>query len=129
MKGFYIFQCPLGAPDSKIGITGSWWARFSGYQNSYSKRSHTACFDLVYIGPARAIGLLEETIKKRYDWAIESDKGGESEWVSNHTVEDIEQIVDGLIAGFKFKITKVDRKWLPLSKNNLADFLKSHEIT
>ena len=129
MKGFYIFRCPLGAPDCKIGITGSWWSRFSGYQNSYSKRSHTACFDMVYVGPARAIGLLEKTIKERYDWAIDSDKGGESEWVSNHTVEDIEQIVDGLIAGFKFKITKVDRKWLPLSKDNLVDFLKSHEIT
>jgi hypothetical protein len=84
---------------------------------------------MVYVGPARAIGLLEKTIKERYDWAIDSDKGGESEWVSNHTVEDIEQIVDGLIAGFKFKITKVDRKWLPLSKDNLVDFLKSHEIT
>jgi hypothetical protein len=129
MKGFYIFRCPLGAPDCKIGITGSWWSRFSGYQNSYSKKKHTACFDMVYIGPARAIGLLEKIIKERYDWAIDSDKGGESEWVSNHTVEDIEKIVDNLIAGFKFKITKVDRKWLPLSKNNLADFLKSHEIT
>lgn len=129
MKGFYIFRCPLGAPDCKIGITGSWWSRFSGYQNSYSKKKHTACFDMVYIGPARAIGLLEKTIKERYDWAIDSDKGGESEWVSNHTVEDIEKIVDNLIAGFKFKITKVEAKWLPLSKDNLADFLKSHEIT
>jgi len=84
---------------------------------------------MVYIGPARAIGRLETTIKERYDWAIESDKGGESEWVSNHTVEDIEQIVDGLIIGFKFKIAKVDQQWLPLSKNNLADFLLSHEIS
>ena len=129
MKLFYIFKCPLGAPDCKIGITGSWWSRLSSYQNSYSKKKHTACFDMVYIGPARAIGKLETTIKERYDWAIESDKGGESEWVSNHTVEDIEQIVDGLIDGFKFKITKVDQQWLPLSKDNLVDFLKSHEIT
>jgi hypothetical protein len=129
MKLFYIFKCPLGAPDCKIGITGSWWSRLSGYQNSYSKKKHTACFDMVYIGPARAIGLLEETIKKRYDWAIDSDKGGESEWVSNHTVQDIEQIVDGLILGFKFKITKVDSQWLPLSKDNLVDFLKVYEKT
>ena len=129
MKLFYIFKDPLGAPDCKIGITGSWWSRFSGYQNSYSKRSHTACFDMVYVGPTRAVNLLETTIKQRYDWAIASDKGGESEWVSNHSVEDIEQIVDGLIDGFKFKIIKVDQQWLPLSKDNLVDFLKAHEKT
>jgi len=127
MKLFYIFKCPLGAPDCKIGITGSWWSRLSGYQNSYSKKKHTACFDMVYVGPARAIGLLEKTIKERYDWAIDSDKGGESEWVSNHSVEDIEQIVDNLIAGFKFKIVKVDAKWLPLSKDNLEEFLQAHQ--
>jgi hypothetical protein len=127
MKLFYIFKCPLGAPDCKIGITGSWWSRLSGYQNSYSKKKHTACFDMVYIGPARAIGLLEKTIKERYDWAIDSDKGGESEWVSNHSVADIEKIVDGLIDGFKFKIVKVDAKWLPLSKDNLKEFLQAHQ--
>ena len=129
MKLFYIFKDPLGAPDCKIGITGSWWGRLSGYQNSYSKRSHTACFNMVYVGPTRAVNLLETTIKQRYDWAIASDKGGESEWVSNHSVNDIEQIVDGLIDGFKFKIIKVDQQWLPLSKDNLVDFLKAHEKT
>jgi hypothetical protein len=129
MKLFYIFKCPLGSPDCKIGITGSWWSRLSSYQNSYSKRGHTACFDMVYVGPTRAINLLETTIKQRYDWAIASDKGGESEWVSNHSVDDIEQIVDGLILGFKFKIAKVDQQWLPLSKENLVDFLKIHEKT
>jgi hypothetical protein len=129
MKLFYIFKDPLGALDCKIGITGSWWSRLSGYQNSYSKHSHTACFDMVYVGPTRAVNLLETTIKQRYDWAIASDKGGESEWVSNHSVKDIEQIVDGLIEGFKFKIIKVDQQWLPLSKDNLVDFLKAHEKT
>lgn len=133
MKGLYIFRCPLAQYTKriacKIGITGSWWARFSGYQNSYSRLNHKACFDLVYVGPPRAINLLEKIIKERYDWAIASDKGGESEWLDNMDVHDIEKIIDDLINGFKFKITKVDQQWLPLSKNNLADFLKSHEIT
>jgi hypothetical protein len=131
MKGLYIFGCPLakytGNVACKVGITGSWWARFSGYQNSYSKLSHTACFDMVYVGPARAIALLEKTIKERYNWAIDSDKGGESEWLSGHSVSDIEKIVDDLIDGFKFKITKVDAKWLPLSKDTLEEFLKEHQ--
>jgi hypothetical protein len=133
MKGFYIFGCPLakytGNVACKVGITGSWWARLSGYQNSVSKRNHTACFDMVYVGPDRAIMLLEKTIKERYNWAIDSDKGGESEWLSDHSVTDIEKIVDELIDGFKFKITKVDTKWLPLNKDNLAEFLLSHQTS
>ena len=133
MKGLYIFRCPLAQYTKriacKIGITGSWWARFSGYQNSYSRLNHKACFDLVYVGPPRAINLLEKIIKERYDWAIASDKGGESEWLDNMDVHDIEKIIDGLINGFKFKITKVDQQWLPLSKDNLVDFLKAHEKT
>jgi hypothetical protein len=133
MKGLYIFRCPLAQYTKriacKIGITGSWWARFSGYQNSYSRLNHKACFDLVYVGPPRAINLLEKIIKERYDWAIASDKGGESEWLDNMDVHDIEKIIDDLIDGFKFKITKVEDKWLPLSKDNLVDFLKAHEKT
>jgi hypothetical protein len=84
---------------------------------------------MVYVGPDRAIMLLEKTIKERYNWAIASDKGGESEWLDRHSVEDIEKIVDDLIEGFKFKITKVDPKWLPLTKDNLAEFLLSHQTT
>ncbi len=131
IKGLYIFGCPLAKYTSKlackIGITGSWWARFSGYQNSYSRLNHTACFNMVYVGPARAIALLEKTIKERYDWAIASDKGGESEWLDNHSVEDIEKIVDELIEGYRFKIVKVDPKWLPLTKDNLEEFLLNHQ--
>lgn len=131
MKGLYIFGCPIakytGKVASKIGITGSWWARFSGYQSAYSKQNHTACFDLVYVGPNKAIEQLEAVIKARYNWSIASDKGGESEWIDNHNVATLETIVDDVIDGFKFKITKVDAKWLPLTKDNLAEFLEIYQ--
>jgi hypothetical protein len=133
MKGLYAQSCPLtkytGDVASKIGITGSWKARLSTYQNSYSKLNHTAGFDLVYVGPDRAITQLEKVVKTRYDWAIDSDKGGESEWLSGLSVPDIEQIVDELINGFKFKIVKVNAKWLPLTKDNLEEFLLQHQQT
>lgn len=125
MKYFYTFKCPMGANDCKIGITGHPAVRLSAYQNSYSRRSHTACFDLVYAGTASAINNLEKVIKQRYDWAIASDKGGESEWVADHTVEDIEKIVDDLIFGFKFKVNKIADEFLPLSKDNLEDYLST----
>ena len=65
----------MGAPDCKIGITGSPWARLSGYQNSYSKKSHTACFDMIYVGPPRAIMLLEKTIKETLSGTGERSQG------------------------------------------------------
>jgi hypothetical protein len=55
MKGLYAFNDPLGAPDAKAGITGHFEVRLGVYQNSYSRNSHVACFDILYIGPARAI--------------------------------------------------------------------------
>ena len=81
MKGLYIFRCPLAQYTKriacKIGITGSWWARFSGYQNSYSRLNHKACFDLVYVGPPRAINLLEKISLKgipvNVNWYFEQD--------------------------------------------------------
>lgn len=82
---------------------------------------------MVYVGPKRAIELLEKTIKERYGWAIASDKGGESEWLDDLDVQDIEKIVDELIEGYRFKIVKVDARWLPLSKDNLAEFLETYQ--
>jgi len=116
MKGqklFYIFKDPMGSLDSKVGITGNPEVRLGVYQNSYSKRSHTACFDVVYIGPARAIANLEKAVKQEFDWDIERDGRGHSEWVSQ-TYTTIESKVDEIIEGYKFKIVKVPKKFLNL---------------
>jgi len=84
MKGqklFYIFKDPLGSIDSKVGITGSPAVRLGVYQNSYSRKSHIACFDVVYIGPARAIANLERVAKQELDLDIERDGRGHSEYL------------------------------------------------
>jgi hypothetical protein len=121
-KLFYIFKDPIGSLDSKVGITGSPEVRLGVYQNSYSKKSHTACFDVVYIGPARAIANLEKAVKQVFDWDIQMDGRGHSEWVSQ-TYTTIEFKIDELIDGYKFKIKKVPRKYLPLTVDNLNKFL------
>jgi hypothetical protein len=121
-KLFYIFKDPIGSLDSKVGITGSPAVRLGVYQNSYSKKSHTACFDVVYIGPARAIANLEKAVKQVFDWDIQLDGRGHSEWVSQ-TYTTIESKIDELIGGYKFKIKKVPRKYLPLTVDNLNKFL------
>lgn len=117
-KLFYVFKDPLGSLDSKVGITGSPAVRLGVYQNSYSKKSHTACFDVVYIGPARAINNLEKAVKQEFDWDIQMDGRGHSEWVSQ-TYSTIESKIDELIDGYKFKVKKVPKKYLPLTVDNL----------
>lgn len=124
-KGLYAFNDPMGSPDCKAGITGHFEVRLGVYQNSYSRNSHVACFDILYIGPARAIENLEKAIKQKYDWSIERDGRGHSEWISGHTAETLETEIDKIIDGYKFKVTKVDKKFLPLTVDNMQEF-KQH---
>ena len=127
MKGvklFYTFQCPIGARDSKIGITGHPAVRLGGYQNSYSRNSHVACFNMVYYGPSRAIENLERVLKQEFDWDIERDGRGASEWISGYNTQDITAKVEEVIDGYRFKIQKVPKKFLPLTVDNLLEFEK-----
>ena len=130
MKGqklFYIFKDPMGASDSKVGITGSPAVRLGVYQNSYSKNSHTACFDVVYIGPARVIGNLEKAVKQEFNWDIDRDGRGHSEWIS-HVHTTLETAIDIIIDGYKFKVVKVPKKFLPLTVDNLEEFLVANQL-
>lgn len=112
----------MGSIDSKVGITGSPEVRLGVYQNSYSRKSHTACFDVVYIGPARVIGKLEEAVKKEFNWDIDRDGRGHSEWISQ-TYTTLEAAVDQIIDGYKFKVVKVPKKFLPLTVDNIDAML------
>jgi hypothetical protein len=78
-----------------------------------------ACFDVVYYGPADAINDLEKAVKQRFDWDIERDGRGHSEWVSQ-TYTDISSEVDELIKGYRFKVKKLSKKYLPLTVDNLS---------
>ena len=117
----------MGSLDSKVGITGNPEVRVGVYQNSYSKKSHTACFDIVYIGPPRAIANLEKAVKQILDMDIELDGRGHSEWVSQ-TYKTIESKIDEIINGYKFKVSKVDKQFLPLTVDNMLEFKQHHGI-
>jgi hypothetical protein len=117
----------MGSVDSKVGITGNPEVRLGVYQNSYSKKSHTACFDVVYIGPARAIANLEKAVKQILDMDIELDGRGHSEWVSQ-TYTTIESKIDEIINGYKFKVVKVEKRFLPLTVDNLEQFKEFYDL-
>lgn len=127
-KLFYIFKDPMGSIDTKIGITGHPAVRLGVYQNSYSRKSHVACFDVVYLGPSRAIGNLEKAVKQKFDWHIERDGRGASEWISQ-TYKNIEQQIDELIQGYQFKISKVEDRFLPLTVDGLEEFKSFYNLT
>lgn len=116
-KIFYIFKDPFGGDEVKIGITGHPEVRIGSYQNSYSKKSHTACFDVAYFGPPGAIERLERAVKQTFSWHIERDGRGASEWI-NELHSSIETKIDELIEGYRFKIYKLPDRFLPLTVEN-----------
>lgn len=126
LKVLYGFNCPFSKYTkriaSKVGITGGAEVRLGVYQNSFSKDNHTACFDVVYVGPASAVDNLERAIKRIYDWHIDRTGRGHSEWVSGLAAEDISKMIDKLIKEDGYLLQKVDKKFLPLTVDNIDAF-------
>jgi len=104
----YVFKDPLGSTDVKIGITGNPKVRLGTYQCAYSAKSHKACFDYVWVGPPKHIDLLERALKEKYKWDIASDRLGESEWISDLSIQDLIKVVDQEIQGWRFHIKVLD---------------------
>lgn len=122
MNLLYIFQDPLGSNDSKAGKTSHPDVRLGVYQNSYSARSHLAQFDYAFYGSKKSINNLEKAIKAEFDWDIEQDGRGFSEWISYHTSYEVLEKVKQIIDGYRFKVYMVPSEYLPLTVDNLADF-------
>ena len=118
----YVFQDPFGLNDSKAGKTRHPAVRLGVYQNSYSRRSHIAKFDFVYYGDKTAIDSLERAVKREFNWDIERDGRGFSEWISNHLPFEIVEKIDEVIKGYRYKVYKVPKRFLPLTVDNLSEF-------
>lgn len=106
-KWLYAFKDPMGSGDVKIGISGNPKSRLGTYQCAFSAKSHKACFDMAWEGPDEQIERLEKALKNTYNWNIESDKLGESEWVTDVGFDAIINEVEKTIQGWRFKISKL----------------------
>lgn len=125
MKKFlYVFPDPMGDTMCKIGITGNARMRLSVYGMSYSNRKYQARFQLAYWGSAKAIESLEIVLKTRYDEHIEPSEG-RTEWIRDHTMEQLEKDIDAVIEGHKFKVQKLPPELLPMTLDNLPE-IKQH---
>lgn len=119
MNIFYIFQDPFGIDSSKAGLTSSPAVRLGVYQNSYSARSHIAQFDYAFVGTKGAIAKLESRIKQEFDWDIERDGRGFSEWIDFHTSEQLLEKVEEIIESCHYKVQMVPKEFLPLTVDKL----------
>jgi len=129
---WYAFNCPLthytGVKAAKQGITSHYEVRLGVYQNSYSRDNHTACFEMAYLGDPVAIKNLESAVKREYNWAIERDGRGHTEWISGINVEEIQEKIDVIIKSGHYKVTKVDPNFLPLTTDNMEEFLEFYQL-
>lgn len=122
MHLLYIFQCPFGKHNSKIGKTSHPDVRLGVYQNSYSSEGHLAQFDYAFYGSKKAVDNLEKAIKTEFDWDIEQDGRGFSEWINKHTSTQVLDKVEDIIEGYRSKVSKVPNEFIPLNINNLESF-------
>jgi hypothetical protein len=127
MKGLYVMLDPFGGPDAKIGKTGHFEVRLGTYQNSYSSRSHIARFDYVWVGEGNAIDRLEAVLKKEFDWEIELDGRGHSEWLQDVDVINIVAKIEQVINNYKYKVRRVSKSYLPLTIHNLDKFFEKYD--
>ena len=100
---------PFGKGGVKIGITGSKKAkiRLGVYQNSFPGKSHLATFNKVWDGKNTAVSELERVLKNQFEYAIELDGRGFTEWVyEDETV--IEEAIKTTIQGYGFHVFPVD---------------------
>ena len=123
---WYAFNCPLtpytGVKAAKQGITSHYEVRLGVYQNSYSRDNHIACFEMAYLGDPIAISNLEKAVKREYNWAIERDGRGHTEWISGINVAEIQSKIDVIIEQGHYKVVKVDPAFLPLTTDNMEEF-------
>lgn len=109
MKLLYIMRDPFGLGGVKIGITGFKFAkiRLGTYQNSFPGKSHLATFNKIWYGKNTAISELERILKNQFDYAIELDGRGFTEWAYEDEAV-IEEAIKTTIQGYGFHVFPVD---------------------
>jgi len=109
MKLLYLMRDPFGKGGVKIGITGfkKARARLGVYQNSFPGKSHLATFSKVWHGKNTPISELERVLKNQFDYAIELDGPGCTEWAYEDEAV-IESAIEKTIKGYGFHVFPVD---------------------
>jgi len=97
--------------------------RLDVYGMSYSNRKYIARFDSVYYGSPIAVTNLEAAVKTHFYDYIESATG-RTEWVLDHSLNAIEQQVQNIVNGHRFKVKKLPQHLLPVTVHNLNEVIE-----
>jgi hypothetical protein len=92
-----------------------------------NKESHAQILGFLQGTIKGVIGNLEKVAKQQFSWDIDRDGRGHSEWISQ-TYTTLETAIDGIIDGYKFKVVKVPKKFLPLTVDKLEEFLIDNQL-
>ncbi len=98
----------------KVGSSGlsKYQTRIGNYQQGNGP-DYLVTWPICYIGEQSVINRLEERIKDSLEHdRLESRLG---EWYDNHTAETIAPKIEAIINGNRFKVKKVDSKFLPIA--------------
>ena len=126
MKLLYMMRDPFGKGGVKIGITGLKKAkmRLGTYQNSFPGKSHLATFDKLWYGKNTAVSELERVLKNQFDYAIELEGRGFTEWIyADESV--IHNAIAETIEGYGFHVFPIDTIGVTVNTiDELVDKLK-----
>lgn len=114
LRLLYLMNNPHGGNSVKVGSSGlsKYQTRIGNYQQGNGP-DYLVTWPICYIGEQSVINRLEERIKDSLEHdRLESRLG---EWYDNHTAETIAPKIEAIIDGNRFKVRKVDSKFLPIA--------------
>jgi hypothetical protein len=126
----YLRKCPgVKKPrDFKIGIAAldKVRTRLASYQQAVGPVYIEEFTDL-WIGEDIDVKEAEKKIKQQFKHKIASAEAGLSEWISDVDKQDILDFIEELKSDYFIKLEEAPEEFVPLTMNNVQDFLEWFE--
>jgi hypothetical protein len=129
--GLYLRKCPgVNKPrDFKVGIAAldKIRTRLAAYQQAVGP-VYTEEFVCLWIGEDIDVKEAEKKIKQHFKHKIASAEAGLSEWISNIDRREILDFIEELKTEHFIKLEEAPDEFVPLTMNNVQDFLEWFEV-
>jgi hypothetical protein len=126
----YLRKCPgvKNPRDFKIGIAAldKVRTRLAAYQQAVGP-VYTEEFTDLWIGEDIDVKEAEKKIKQQFKYKIASAEAGLSEWISDIDKQDILDFIEELKSDYFIKLEEAPKEFVPLTMNNVQDFLEWFE--
>lgn len=127
LYALYLRRCPgvIDPKDFKIGIAAldKIRTRIAAYQQAVGP-VYTEEFIDLWIGEDIDVKESEKKIKQKFKYKIASAEAGLSEWICNIDRQEILNFVEELKTEYFIKLEEAPDEFVPLTMNNVQDFLE-----